>query len=413
MYWYYLTIVEFTIRGYFMKDKTYEEFSIYCKNIEQVIEQRRKSYALKFKIFAFIAALLIPAIPAVIMLGINKNISSDSLYMLLLTGTFLEFAVIRMAFLQLIRYKVDVKRFLYQRLVVEQDSILKDIIFGELLKFFGDFKFKLKNKISLNDISQSGIIPDSDNYSGEDLITGEIHESKIEICEAKFTNLVSGEQIDFFNGLIALIDVCNPDIKLRGGFDGHTVLIADKHKHENILQGRFSELSRLKLSDPELESEFELFTNNAEEAQKILPAALLKELKELSIYLASVEGQKEHIEDKLMYGFERVLLSISGVLKAILSRLSGRENSDLHLRGFNQVFDLTKHNAISDEVIAINSCIQIAAYRDKFLITIPYSHDIFEPNSLFSAPMIEEDKQILFRIMNLVDTVTKVLVSKT
>jgi hypothetical protein len=396
-----------------MKDKTYEEFSLYCKNIEQVIEQRRKSYALRFKAFVVIAALLIPLIVISVMIGLISNYSNDTIYMYVFTGLFLELVFIRMAMLQFIRYKIDFKRFSFQRFAAEKDSILKDIIFSEFLKFFGDFKFKLKNKISLNDISKSGIIPDSDNYSGEDLITGEIHQSKIEICEAKFTNLVAGKPIDFFNGLLVLIDVCNPDIKLRGGFNGHTVLITDQHKHENILQGRFSELSRLKLADSELESEFELFTNNEDEARKILPNALLKELKDLAEYLASVKEQKEHIEDKLMYGFERALLSTSGFLKAILSRLPGRENKDLNLRDFNEVFDLTKHNAISDEVISINSCLQVAAYKDKFLITIPYSHDLFEPNSLFSAPMIEEDKQILFRIMNLVDTVTRLLVSKT
>jgi hypothetical protein len=387
----------------FMKDKTYQAFNLHSQEVESLVENRRKSYALRFTISSLVTFLVAVLSPASIYL---LTIEEDTFNFLILVYLFIIISLARITFLQLIRYKATVKSRSHERLKITKDSILKDIIFTELLKFFGDFKFKSKNKISLNDVLPSGIIPDSDNYSGEDLISGIIHESKIEICEAKLTNLVAGEPVDFFTGLLVVIDICNPDIKLRGGLAGHSVLIADQHKYEDILQGRFSKLNRIKLADANLEGEFEFFSDNENEAKRILPVEILEEVKELSNYINNAKGQQEHIENKLMYGVEQVVFSLSNTLKSCLSRLTGREKEDLYIRDFNQVYDPTKHNIISNEVNSINNCLQISAYKDKLVITLPYRHDLFEPNSLFSKPIIEEDKQILFRIMNLVDKIT-------
>jgi len=70
--------------------------------------------------------------------------------------------------------------------------------------------------------------------------------------------------------------------------------------------------------------------------------------------------------------------------------------------------DLTKSDKIDLSILSINKHIQLELAGDKFIITIPETKDLFEPNSLFEKPLVPEDAEFVFALMNLIHELTQI-----
>ena len=386
----------------------FERFKEYCLKLEAELEERRNKYKARFKL-----SLAVSIIAVFLSIFLIAKSSDDAMGFSVITFTLITFALFRYTALTVPRYKEQVRKSGVGAFAFEDKFVFEDLIFSRLLGFFGDFKFKNKTSIPLHEIEVSTIIPEHDLYLGEDYIEGIVNKTRVKIAEAKFIKNIDQKPYDFFRGLLILIDFSNSDIKLREPFRGKSVLINDDKKFSSLIKTKYKDFTTFKLPAAELESKFEAFTTNEAEAQHIFSNNILNAVIELGDFVSSLKNQQHEWDDKLMHYFESSLTRASDNLWAVLTILGNAITSFSRTAksGYlDSVFDPTKINEASDDVKAANCSIQCAAYDDKFLITIPYSHDLFEVNSLFEKPIIDEDRDLVFKLINAVNTITGELI---
>lgn len=241
--------------------------------------------------------------------------------------------------------------------------------FSRIFGFFGDFIYQREGGISAYDFKPSGIIPDYDEYISEDWLTGVYHDVKIEIGECTLVNKTRKEAL--FHGLMVLLDITETQIRLGRPFDGHTIVIGKQEEGGQKTPDTHSMVS-VPLPSPalQLDGKLEAFSTHPEEAQEVLQETLLNELIGLQRTLQDCTIEANHWDDRILRFFEQ-----------------------LHVK---------KNYPMAEGYEGINETIQCAFYGDKVLITIPYSHDLFEPNSIFEKPLHREDIDISWALMQVV-----------
>lgn len=296
----------------------------------------------------------------------------------------------------------------------DRKKIIKEEIYSELLKFFGDFEFKENQSLPFRYLHGSKILPDFDEFATEDRIKGTFNDTKIDLSEVLLVKYHDGRRVSAYKGILIVLDVCNSDLKLRGPFKGVTSLVADHKKHLQYIKDKFDGFTRLEPQKKELEERFEVFTNNSSEANKLMCHNFLESFVKLSDYINSLENQITHIDDKLEILYE----SIRRKKDTFTPQHIGNEMRRLWWEQEELIeIEASKHPEIykenptqgTSEVESLNNDIACSFYDDKVLLSIPHTHDLFEPNPIHQTPIKDEDIELIYNLMSTVCEITKTI----
>ncbi len=284
----------------------------------------------------------------------------------------------------------------------------KDYVYSHLLTYFGDFQFAPEGGMLARDLAKATIIPRHQLHTAEDYIKGILHDCTVKIAETEIAKVVNKQRVAVFKGLLVSIDFCDSRIKLRGTLAGDTVLIADAQKDISDIAVRYAAYRRFDLKDNRLENRFEAFTTDTGEAERLLSPALLETLLRLQETLSTPREQRQHWDDKVAYAARAIFDHVTGALRVCIERPFRKrlEAEKAYDELYGADLDLTKANPISMELQYANRHVQAEFYDDKVLITLPFRDDLFEPNSLFEPALHDEDRVLLFLLMQCVDQVT-------
>ena len=309
----------------------------------------------------------------------------------------------------------------HTRQITSEKLSLKEMVFNHVFKFFGEFTFKRQQGISITDLHDAMILPEYDEYRPEDRISGVYQGTKIEISEAKLITRYHGKRVAVFNGLLVVLDICNPDTILRGPFRGNTIIIQDDKKNLEYTKTKFQGYDRVNLPTKELEGRFEVLTTDKSEAEVIVHDTFLKAVLKLAKAIQTAPEQVTHLDDKIMVWLATkamflgsILFSLASIPFNIISVIKRRpiltvwDIEEFSPAKHVDIYKKTKSTDLT-EVQAINEDIQCSFYKDKVLITIPYKHDLFEPNSIFQPALIEADLHLVFAMMNAIGELCNVI----
>jgi hypothetical protein len=399
------------------------------------LERSRKRYLKKFKLYSLLALIVIVILPffepylTQLLDEMAKNLhnlTGNNVYesqAYLVSKLLYIYAVVLSLFLAVrpvFNYrrhtkKIKVGAFSY---IPAGTFSFKEVIFNHLLKYFGKFTFQHAHGSANLDPKSSLILPEYDQCLYEDSIEGVFNNSKIEMSETKLIKYHNGKNVAVFNGMIIMIDVCNPSLVLRGPFKGKTIIIQDENKDSGYINKKFGGYERVNLPNKILEARFEALTTNKEEAKSILSEGLLNSILQLASIIRTSTKQVTHIDDKIMFFFTEkvklmgsILLQIIWIPFGIISAIRGGTFS---MGWYIEPFSASKHTDIYKETLidnissvqSINNDVTCSFYDDKVLLTVPYEHDLFEPNSIFEPTLVEEDLHLLFNVMDIVRKIT-------
>lgn len=367
---------------------TFDDFRQHAKTILIPIERRRKRYLIYFilctALALFIAALTVP--------GYIKG------FIGIFSVSFLFFYLI---LAPLSGYRRRIKRFGPHRL----EYSLKHDLYTSLLSAFGEFKFVSSGNIPLPLLGRTCILPAFDRVIAEDYTVGVLNDMTLKMTEASLVRMREGGKLSFFNGLLILIDTSESRVRLRRHFTGRTVLTRNDSSQirQNVAK-----------VDPNVShswiplSGFEVLSSAPDEAKKLLTPDIVRSLAEIHEIILNLKRQTEHVDTKIFYSLNVLYDLVKG---GMIDRLSlnplPAEKAYEHQYGEKGI-DLTKHDTISKEVDSANQGLRAEFFDDKILITLPYPHDLFEPNSIFEQPLNEEDIRIIYALMDVLQKLTHV-----
>ncbi len=152
-------------------------------------------------------------------------------------------------------------------------------ILPDLAKLFGDFRYELKGRISIDKMRPSKILPKHDKYKTEDYFQGQYKGVDIEFSEIDFKQRRRSKNrtyyVSVFKGLAILLDMQSKK------FYGHTMLDRDRGKVSEWFKQRSSKLKRANLVDPEFEDVFDVYTDDQVEARYLIDPVMMEKLKGL------------------------------------------------------------------------------------------------------------------------------------
>jgi hypothetical protein len=398
-----------------MQSYDFQSFSSVFQQTTVRAELRRKRYLFIFYSRATIAALSIGLMPLYLVqlttalktlrdsligtfakpeLGIADTVTISSADLAAIGGTIAALALV-MAYRPILLYR---GRNHAAGLLPRQYS-LKDDLFSDLLRFFGSFEFAPRAGGLIRDLELATIIPTHYHYYSEDYICGTLNGMTIKIEEANLADLANRERQSVFSGLLIVIDISEVRVALNADFNGHTVLIADAQKELENKVKRYATLTR-HILPLQYEQMLEAYTTDPDECALLLSSTLLDALNSLHQTLLNSGLQHQHFDDKASHAFQELYDAIPlGSNRAI-------ESEKEFITERKQRLDITKSDVLSSDPYAVNKTIQTEFIADKVFITIPHTADLFEPNSLFEPALNDEDRDVLFAVMQTAYTVT-------
>jgi hypothetical protein len=219
-----------------------------------------------------------------------------------------------------------------------------------------------------------------------------MNHSRVELCEMKLIQGKGSDEQIAFQGMIILIDFSEVKLKLRALLNGHTILVADADKKE-VGTKLSEEWQNIPLPDAKTEAHFELISTDKSEAQKLSNSLVIEALSDQLQSLKSSQMQHTHHDGIFWSAFEKLGQLVYNL--ATLNFLSGRVPSA----------DRLEENEV--DFIKVNNTLQLAAWRDRMVMTLPYDQNLFEPDSLFASPAIhEEDLKLFFQLIQTLETLT-------
>ncbi|MCH2546673.1 MAG: DUF3137 domain-containing protein [Alphaproteobacteria bacterium] len=319
---------------------------------------------------------------------------------------------------------------------------LKEAAFNKLFGYFGDYSYS--NLTDAEDLTTKGVsperfhncphIPQYHVYRAEDYIRGTYRDAKVEISEAEMILQDDGRQICIFRGLIVSIDIDEIDIKLRGKFDGKGVLIADAKKDSLSTQQLYKEYASITLPEA-YKNQFEAYATDEAAAQHLFTPVLFERLNAMQAMVNNTSEQNTHKDEqlhwlraqtsnRLLQVFEKLFMGVYFLSRVIKGMLFERVNyikllkDGVNVRGVwthNHRVDEVNYEHITDSnkfadhvsyaVTTLNNNVECSFFDDKFLITIPHPHDLFEPNSLFEPVLNHEDVNLVYELMHTVQDI--------
>ena len=144
----------------------------------------------------------------------------------------------------------------------------KQVIFPEIAKFLGEFRYIHSPSIDLNEHKNSFILPYFDYSNVDDEFIGLYDNRSIHVFELE---LKSGRDTAF-QGLLIKVDLS--DLKVFG----HTILLEGHYSKPTFGQSTHK-LKKVNLIDPEFDQIFNIYSNDQVEARYILDPKVIEELK--------------------------------------------------------------------------------------------------------------------------------------
>lgn len=373
---------------------SWDEFNTEFKTLCLALEHRRKGYLIFF--FAAIIAV------AYALYAIFQNPDSSENTKKLGHGAYLVLVILgslAWALLPIFSYRgvnstAGLKPTKFKRFS------LKDDIYSKLFHLFGPIEFAPRGGVSLAEVYESVLLPQHRLYMPEDYVTGQLNEVKIDLCEAELAAVKDRKRVALFKGLLLVCDISNPNLKLRKGFSGRTIVINKARKETIIPTGKRDGMKPFALPEKFAQT-FECYTSAPAEATTVLTPALLEELMSFTTFLDGLAQQVEHWDNKLAYAANALFDSFTDKFTGAELEAEKAYNESM---GTN--LDLTKADPISNSPSALNRNIEIEMYKDKFIVTLPCRHDLFEPNSLFEHALNNEDAQVTYKLMQMLQNVT-------
>jgi hypothetical protein len=155
----------------------------------------------------------------------------------------------------------------------------KETMLPKIARLFGNLTYSFSQKIPMDVLKPSKIIPSHDSYNAEDFFTGSYKGTKISFSEIHLTERRgSGKNrrtVTTFKGLCILLAV--PTRK----FLGHTILERDKGKIMKWFTDKSRGLKHSNMVDPEFEKLFDVYTNDQVEARYLVDPLMIEDLKAL------------------------------------------------------------------------------------------------------------------------------------
>jgi hypothetical protein len=285
----------------------------------------------------------------------------------------------------------------------QQDITLKGGIFTQLFKYFGDFIFYDDRKLALRSFHNAPTMPDFDEYISEDYIKGALAGVSVEITEVQLKAHRQGTDTVLFNGLMIVLDINDSNLVLHGKFSGKTVVIANRPREDDYVIAKYADYRRAVLPDTSFEQHFEAFTTDPDEASRLLTSDLLRNLLKLSATIGSARNQALSPDNRLAYMLGRLAGKFSNRLAAgaeIL--LHWFKTGSFRVQSTRPEMQLNG-SALPADAKRLSRCLHCAFYEDKVLITIPYRHNLFEPDSIFQPPLHADDIKLTYELMTAVN----------
>ncbi len=388
---------------------TWDAFNKEFSTLLASLEERRKRYLNFFYLGTGVAILFLFAAfayPSIILGGIlaafhmPATVKTGDIFSLIFFALFCSAFLI---FTPIYHYRgtnrsAALKTFRFHRFS------LKDEAYSKLFKLFGSFEFAPRGGISLVETRHSTLFPEHQLYLPEDFIVGRLNDIVVKLCEANIAKVEHRERISVFKGLLIVCDISEIDVKLRSNFRGRTVLIYDPQKTVKKIAAQYHSMQRFLLPE-KFEPVLEGYTTDLAEAQTIITNELLECLDAFAVQVQQLKEQIDHWDDKLAYAAAE---TYDYSKDKLVSSNSSRLPSEIAYDNENETdLDVTKADKISEEITSLNKHFELEFYEDKFVVTIPCKFDLFETNSIFEPALNNEDAQLLYRLMQTLDQVTR------
>lgn len=385
-----------------------EEYKVHAQGVAERFEQRRATYMRRFKRRVFVAVLLLVSMPFWFSWVFAWN-EADVNIIAGVTGTLVDALVALLLVLSLLIFAL-LPLFRYRRFTVQygakipgmagfaqQTVSLKSEIFNALMSFFGSFSLHNERKLSLKKFHAAPNMPDFDEFVSEDYIEGRMHDTHVEMTEAKLLIRTHNAYIDIFSGLMVIIET-DDAISRHGRFGGKTVVIADRPADMDYVASKYGDYKRIKLSDSAFDSRFEVFSTLPQEAEKLISPDILRAILKLSDAVRHAKRQQASLDDRVAHSMGRLAGTLSDMLAFVGSRLAVWLQTG-SFRVVSTRHALAQRGALAEDAKALNQCVHATFFDNRVIITIPHSHDLFEPDSLLRAPLHAEDIETVYQVM--------------
>lgn len=289
------------------------------------------------------------------------------------------------------------------RNVGEHEVSLKSVLYEHLLSYFGTFSVSSDRKIPLRTLFRAPQLPDFDEVQSEDYVRGRLNSASVEMMEARLSDHRAHGKITSFQGLIIRIDISDPNIVLRGQFEGKTLInygqsltpVADKQL--GLIQELVIGSGRLNI-----------YSSAPEAARRMVQPPLIAYISSLSDTLRLAAPSPRAGDDLLLYklsqGLEGLSEAIVTLAKDILAWL---QTGSARRPALREEIMRTLGEKTNPEPHVIRHHTQCALYDDTLLLMIPYEHRLFEPPSLFNQVLSDVDIEVMWSLMTHVHSITQ------
>lgn len=293
---------------------------------------------------------------------------------------------------------------------MQQQVSLKGEIFGQLLRYFGDFNLYEDRQLSLKAFHHAPGLPAFDEFASEDYIRGAMRGVSVEISEAKLLAGPPRQRVPVFSGLMIVIDFNDPNLVLRGTFAGKTVVVADHFSNYELGRALHKHFQPVALAQNGIAQRFQAASTDPAEAARLLSPELLASLLRLSDAVRNARNQERPIDDRLAYALSGIAQGLADMIAVIAKGMmnwfkTGRFTNVATRRGLRM-----PEAGATPQVKAFAESMHCSFYDDKVLIMIPYRHNLFEPDSIFRPPLSEDDIHLTYDLMTMVEAIAQAAV---
>jgi hypothetical protein len=299
--------------------------------------------------------------------------------------------------------------------IYEGGESLKNMIFNKTVGLLGNFQFSDMQDINPIHLKESYLVGDFKKFYSEDIIYGNYSGCMLRMGEVFISNDKSGKDFEGFSGMVISIDFSNPELILRQHFSGNTIVVIDEKKTQEKYQQRFAEFKKVDFNDSKLEELFEIFSTNVGEAKSFIRPQLFEIIEKLYRRINNTNNQVLHGDDRITGMIEKtsdflthsVAVGIARVLvwpfHFILGLITGTSKAEISVNKLPST-NFDKKNLRTKNR---DKNIELAFFEDKLMIKMPYDKNLFQPNSIYQKPIIEEDLEIIYDLIESVKMITE------
>lgn len=389
---------------------TIEAFTDHAKRITQSFEKRRTHFLHKLKFRAVVACVLLFTFPFWYSLltrwdHLDGGFSTVGLLIVhVLAAIIIIIVIVAYAVHPLFRYRYDTFRLGASMPgatgVVNQSVTLKEQIFTELLKYFGDFRMYSDRKMSLKSFRQAPNIPEFDDFECSDYFKGQITGVTVECAEIKLISQKDSSHVRIFSGIMVVLDINDSNLVLRGKFAGKTIVMQKAQNENAFIVDKYDGYQRVKLTDDSFAQHFDVYSTHVDEAKHLASNTLMRILLRLNDTITNTRISQRAVDDRMAAALERIISGLGDVMAAFAeSSINWLKTGRFAVKSTRHKFTSLPADVDIDATFFAKT-VQCAFYNDKILLSIPTPKNLFEPDSVFNKPLGQNDVLLVYSLMN-------------